>query len=312
MNLCVLCAALLAASLPFAPATSNPQHDRHHKNVHLPVRCRIDNALDKIPVEQLTETQLASFRTVEGQPEECLLALKPAQIAKMPPDLFQSAATHQHTLPMPFKLALLKSNAGHKLEPFAAVLAESAGGGVGDLDAIVLQLDKQQQPDATDIAAVLFRHVNKFTPGLFSRLRAAHMRLIPASSFARLSAQQFAALRPEAISAFTYEQLVQLPPAAIAAMTPQQAAHFPCAETGSEQVRLQLNLLSAHSERVGRHPCLAVVGSLDRIADPAAEAALRDRCGRYIRNEAQARAKASSQLTVLMAAVSLFFFIVTL
>ena len=285
-------------------ATTNPQHDKEHNNIHLPVRCAVDGHNEE--VDKLTDQQLASIKSVDGQSKECLEKLTLEQLSKMPSEFFQTAAkADQSTLPATIKLAVLKSSA-KEVGVFAASLSK-------DKHQLfeVLNL-AHEDPKANEAAMTqLFSEaqVKQLPIQIFSQLQAVHLALIPASAFQSISPEQFKSLTPETVAAIKFDQFNQLRPAVKMEMTEEQAAAFPQesleAESATRGLKSQLQSLS--EETIFKfHPCSAVVLSKNFFR-PAVMEILKTRCPWHIKNDAQSIF--SSQILAAMMITCLLFII---
>lgn len=212
---------ILLASLLLALtwASSNPQHNKDHKNSRHGPQCLIGD--HHVAVENLTAEQLANVKTeeaVKALDRACLDALSPQQYAQLPDEFFSTVELSSGGANL--RLALLL-NAAKKQ---ASLLDK-----ISDPRSVVEILDLAAQDANANQEAVrlLFSNVSKLSLEVFSHLLSRHLVLLDPSVFAQMTPEMLARIPSDSLSTISYEQFLALSPAAKCKLTPTQASSFP-------------------------------------------------------------------------------------
>lgn len=269
---------LLLSSLLLALtwASSNPQHNEHHKNSRHGPQCLIGE--HHVAVEKLTGEQLAGIKTeeaVKALDQACLDALSPQQYAQLPDEFYNT---------------VLVSSGGAKLR--LALLVNAAKKQASLLDKIsnprsvieILDLAAQDADANRDAVRLLFSDVSKLGLEVFSHLLSSHLALLDPSVFAQMTPEMFAQIPPESLATISYEQFLALSPAAKLKMTPTQASSFPSDSQLDPALIAKLKESKVNFadllDDFPKHPCLVVAQYSSQFEQSIMEI-LRARCANY-------------------------------
>ena len=269
---------LLFSSLLFGLtwASSNPQHNEHHKNSRHGPQCLIGE--HHVSVEKLTSDQLAGIKTeeaVKALDRVCLEALTPQQYTQLPDEFFKLIQLSAGGTRL--KLALLVHAAKKQnslLEKYSdprsiiELLDLAAGDAVANRDAVRL----------------LFSDVTRLSLDVFSHLLSSHLTLLDPVIFSQMTPEQFSQIPPESISTISYEQFLAVSPAAKMKITPSQASSFPSDNQLDPALLAKLketkgNLANLPSD-FPKHPCLVVAQYANQF-EPSIFEILHTRCTNY-------------------------------